>query len=389
MQYTTFQRGTLVKIDSAKGGFTWKLRYRKDGQLKSMTIGTSDELPTEKDARRKAATLSAVINEDTPAKTFSQLCERYIADELPSRPQTAASYKSAMRHLRAKFDDMPLDKMLKDLMSIKAWISDLQSFPIPGAPARPLSMKSKQNIKACLHRLINCAMMWGYIDVQANPIALVEIKKPKFGKLPPKRLKTPLTPKQVRTLLMREGLSDHVKVMITLCVFNGLRISEVLGLRWEDVDFHAENGPVISIMRSSVGKHVDETKSDASQSTMPMHPHVAQVLASWKASSTSFKGWVFENEVTGRPFHRDSLQTDHLAPAGKAIGINNLGWHSFRHSFRAFQRDIGTAPETQKLVMRHANLSTTMEYGVDDELLEVKRPAINAVAEMLLKDGEK
>lgn len=379
VNYTSFQQGGIVKRPTANG-FTWTLRYREDGKHKALKLGTNEELPTQKDAERKASTLLAVINAGREKITFGQLAEKYMKEEIPSRPQTAASYRTAIKHLRAKFEDVPLESMLKDLMVVKAWIGGLKSFPTETQPARPLSKKTKQNIKATLHRLIECAMLWGYLAVERNPIGLVEVKT--IGIQPPKRLKVPLTTKQVWALLNYEGLPESVRVMAKLSVFLGLRISEVLGLKWEDVDFERK---VIKVVRSCVGNHVDETKTTASNDSLPLHDFVVVILKDWQKASVAVNGWMFGNVATGRPFHRDTLQFKYLAPAGKALGIVNLGWHSLRHSYRAFLRALNTDPETQQLLMRHANLSTTMEYGVDDPLMEVKRPANEALVEALLK----
>ena len=374
MTYTSFQRGSIVKRLTAKG-YTWTLRYKRQGKYKAVKLGDQDELPTHKDAQRKAATLSAVINDAYQAKTFSQLIAKYEHEEMELlRPQTASSYRSAIKYLLYKFQDMRLELMLKDLMSIQNYISNLV-----GEDGKPLSKSTKQHIKSMLHRLIECAMRWGYLEVQRNPISLVEIKFK--GIQPAKRLKVPITEKQLWALLNYKGLPEFIKVMIKLCMFLGLRISEVLGLRWEDIDL--ERG-VVNIVRSCVGKHIDETKSTTSQTSLPLHPYIVQTLRTWLSCSEPVNGWLFGNAATGRPFHRDSLNSDYLVPAGKALGIVNLGWHTFRHSHRAFLRALNVAPETQQLLMRHANLSTTMEYGVDDHLLDVKRPANEALAEKLL-----
>ena len=384
MNYTSFQAGTLVKRQNVKG-FTWVLRYRQDGKHKAMVIGTNEELPTEKDAKRKMSTMTAVINDSKAPFTFGQLVEKYIAEELPSRPQTASSYNSGLKHIKLKYADTPLNVMLKDLMGIQTWLSDLKTVARKDHPSRPLSKKTKHNIKALLHRIVNCAMKWGYLDVQANPIALLEVKVK--GIQPVKRLKRPLTIEQIRDLLANKKMCEHVRVMVKLCAFLGLRISEVLGLRWEDIDFDGPDGPVLSVMRGAVGNHIDETKSETSNSVMPIHAYIAETLKAWKEVATGKNGWMFESMATGRPFHRDSLQADHLAPAGKEVGIPDLGWHTFRHTFIALHRKLKTDPETRMMLARHSDMKTTSEYGRDDESVEVKREANEALVELMLKGG--
>lgn len=73
----------------------------------------------------------------------------------------------------------------------------------------------------------------------------------------------------------------------------------------------------------------------------------------------SINGWLFGNMTTERPFWRDSLQVDHLIPAGRRIGISNLGWHDYR----AMTRELKIPIEEQKALMRHADIRTTLGYG--------------------------
>lgn len=86
---------------------------------------------------------------------------------------------------------------------------------------------------------------------------------------------------------------------------------------------------------------------------------------------------------TGRPFHADSLRDDHLHPAGQTIGIPNLGWYAFRHTYRTLLDDLGTPIGVQQKLMRHSDVRTTMNhYGSAYE--KTKRHANSLVASTLL-----
>lgn len=93
-------------------------------------------------------------------------------------------------------------------------------------------------------------MKWGYVPVDRNPIDLVEVKRPK-GIQPKKRLKEPLTRKQINDLLSDPKLPQHVRVMSILSLGLGLRASELLGLRWEDIDMRKGE---LNIVRGAVGR---------------------------------------------------------------------------------------------------------------------------------------
>jgi integrase len=67
--------------------------------------------------------------------------------------------------------------------------------------------------------------------------------------------------------------------------------------------------------------------------------------------------------LTERPFHAKTLLTNHLKPAGKRAGIDGLGWHTFRHTYRAPLADLGETLDVQKELMRHSDVAMTLEYG--------------------------
>jgi len=88
--------------------------------------------------------------------------------------------------------------------------------------------------------------------------------------------------------------------------------------------------------------------------------------------------------VTGMPYQSPSMQQRWIRPAGEAIGIEGLGFHSLRHSYRSWLDSAGIAPGVTKDLMRHSAISTTFNvYG--KALSPEKREANRKVVEMLLK----
>jgi hypothetical protein len=56
------------------------------------------------------------------------------------------------------------------------------------------------------------------------------------------------------------------------------------------------------------------------------------------------------------------LRDDHLHPAGQTIGIPNLGWYAFQHTYRTLLDDLGTPIGVQQKLMRHSDVRTTMNH---------------------------
>ena len=78
------------------------------------------------------------------------------------------------------------------------------------------------------------------------------------------------------------------------------------------------------------------------------------------------------------------LQGDILVPVGRKIGIDRLGWHTFRHSYRSMLDVCGAPVGVQQKLMRHAQVTTTMRYG--NAYMTEKRKAHGAVVQMVLPE---
>ncbi len=76
---------------------------------------------------------------------------------------------------------------------------------------------------------------------------------------------------------------------------------------------------------------------------------------------------------------------DYFQPAADRAEVGKVGWHTFRHTYRASLKRCGTPLEVQKDLMRHANVKVTAEvYGLDRTLTPEHRKANTAVVKTLL-----
>jgi integrase len=110
-----------------------------------------------------------------------------------------------------------------------------------------------------------------------------------------------------------------------------------------------------------------------------------QYVLSWKERcAKSDEGWMFPSPVTGRCYHASPIQQDYIRPAGQKLGLGNIGWHTFRHTYRSWLDLVGTSMGVQQKLMRHAQIATTMNvYG--DAMMESKRTANSKVVQMVLR----
>lgn len=127
-------------------------------------------------------------------------------------------------------------------------------------------------------------------------------------------------------------------------------------------------------------------KTEYSNDTVPLDEALVQVILEHRDRwCTTPEDWVFANPATGRPYHQDSIQQDHIRVAGTHAGLGDgIGWKVFRHSYRSWMDKTHAPITVQKELMRHASIQTTMNvYG--KAMTDDKRQAHSRVLEMILK----
>ena len=295
--------------------------------------------------------------------TFGALLARYEKEEMPARHSTRTAYQSNINnHIRPRWADVPLGAVKP--MAVESWLKAL-----------PLAPKTRANIRGLMHSIFNCAERWELIA--KNPIALVRVKDGS------KRRGRPvvLTVEEFHSVLLQLPSPYRTMALVAGCL--GLRISEIVGLQWDDFDFDAST---LLVQRSIVHGRVDNVKTEYSCDFVPLDPVLATALIQHRGSGCypTAAGWVFANPRTGRPYHQDTIQQKHIAPAGITAGVGVIGWHTFRHSYRSWLDESGTSITVQKELMRHASIQTTLNvYG--RVMTETKRQANSKVVKMVLR----
>jgi integrase len=125
-----------------------------------------------------------------------------------------------------------------------------------------------------LHMLHDCAMVWEYIPVGRNPMSLIRIEGAGKRQTDPMIL----TMEEFRKLLT-EITEEPYRTMVLLTGCLGLRISEVLGLRWQDCDWLRNE---VRIERGVVEGRTDDVKTQSSRKKLPLDVAIVAALKSWK-----------------------------------------------------------------------------------------------------------
>ena len=358
-------RGGSVTFNRRFG--IWAYLWWENGKRRSKTVGTLKDFPTKEAAWRAVRKRSLQQPDPETAGTLSKLIAQYREEKMPQRETTRRGYNAWL-----------------DNHIVPCWgghsISQLQARPVElWLQSVSVSPKSKRHIRGMLSILWDYAMWRGDVPTQRNPMELVTIKGASY------RIRKPrsLTVEQFHALVQALGNDICWRTLVILAVSFGLRISEVLGLKWKDVDWLQKT---ISIERGVVKQIVDEVKSAYSARTMVIADDLLEVLKHWK-QTTEFSGpedWIFASPVKlGRQPLSYTFVWETLGEAAVKAGIGHISSHCFRHTHRTWLDSVGTPVGVQQKLMRHADIRTTMNiYG--DAVTEDMRQAHEKVVRLAL-----
>jgi integrase len=147
-------------------------------------------------------------------------------------------------------------------------------------------------------------------------------------------------------------LSDLHRTMVVAAMCSGMRVSEVLALRWDQLDFAAG---VMSVQERAVNSEINQ--AEGSDGRVPVDPVLAETLLEWR-NKTSSTGLVFPSHITGRCYHPGPIQQDYFRPVARKLGLVGVCWHTFPHSYRNWMAEDGTPAGVQQKLMRHAAMVT-------------------------------
>jgi integrase len=235
----------------------------------------------------------------------------------------------------------------------KARLSDIkrewiQSF-LATKLATGLAWKTVKHIRGVLGRTLSSAEDWGYIT--HNPAL-----KTKLPRRPIRQTsKAILTPREFGQL--RGQLQEPSRSIATLLVLTGLRIGELLALRWKCVDL---DGRTLRVAETVYDGHFDTPKSQRSARLIPLAVEACAALKMWRPPDAQPDSLVFHTEV-GTAVDRHNLLRRQLRPACKKLGLSGITWHSLRHSHATLLDAAGAPLGTVQALLGHSTPDITRE----------------------------
>ncbi|CDC06559.1 integrase family protein [Clostridium sp. CAG:343] len=254
---------------------------------------------------------------------------------------------------------------------------------------KPLSGKTILEHHRLLRAMLHRAVYWQLIV--SNPAERVQAPR---AKKPKRRSYDDEQTKILLENLEQLSIEDtKYKVAIILTVFTGVRLGELMGLEWQDIDF--KNG-IISINRSSqylsdMGVFTKVPKTESSIREIAIPEFIISLLEEYKLWYEEQKSiynelWNDSNrlfvQADGKPMHPSTISKWFVKYVGQ-IGLPVINFHGLRHTNASLlvAQNIDIAIISARL--GHAQISTTLNFYVHP-LLSHNRKAGYALENLLL-----
>jgi integrase len=200
-----------------------------------------------------------------------------------------------------------------------------------------------------------------------NPLDGLRLPKDKRGR----RRKPVISPEHFNNLV--QLVSEPYATMLYVSVWTGLRVSELIGLRWRCI-----NRDSISVEQRYCRGDWSAPKSEASAATIGVAPEVIARILRLKTLTVEVRAGhsirkhklvkragpddlVFQSVQTGEPMNDQNVLKRHLKPAARALGLPFVNWRCLRTSHATWLVQAGADPKSVQGQMRHSRISTTMD----------------------------
>jgi integrase len=275
---------------------------------------------------------------------------------------TQHGYKNVLNlHLLPRWRDWRLRDI--ERLAIQQWVAEKFR--------RECGWQTVRNAWVLLSSILETAVEYGYLSV--NPARGV--------KFPQKALteKPAIIAGDSFAKLLKQ-VDEPCRTMVSLIAATGLRIGELLGLRWRALDLDIGT---LAVRESVFEGQFQPPKTQKAVRTIPLGPHAIAALTAHRQriNRRAAEDLVFGNRK-GDPLRESKLLTNVLQPAAEAAGLGRVTWHQFRHIHSSLLNDLKVPVKIAQEQLGHASISTTL--NIYTHVVDAShRKAVEAVEERL------
>lgn len=349
----SFQYGSLFQRGKRNKVWVWRWWEENSNEhgkpfriRRSEVLGRVAELPTRRRAEQLLTGRIRRINGDQYSSRSARRFADFVREDW--EPVMLPTMKYATQKSYAYFLGAHLIPALGDLRLREISREPIQAL-LNSKLAAGLAWETVHHLQCALSKILGTAVEWGHIE--ANPVRMTRL--PRRTRI---KSRTVLTPIQLRLLLNR--LPEPSRSLVFLLALTGMRIGELLALRWRNVDLL--NG-LIRVEETVYDGHFDEPKSKHSVRLVPLGPvAVAMLNERHRREFVDASRLVFSSQ-NQTSLDRRTLLSRQLKPAARELGLSTVNWHLLRHSNATLHDSLGTPLGTVQALLGHSSSEITRQ----------------------------
>jgi integrase len=361
--------------------------------MRCIVVGTVAATKTRAAALQHIEVLRANVNREiietgSPTiTTFKSLIEHYRDREMRMDNHDKKAYSTKNRnesYLRKWIVPRWGEYRPSDIKSVavEEWLDSLV-LDAGNKKGKPLAGGTKVKIRNIMSAIFRHGM-------RHELLPRVEATNPmKYVRQSGKRQSIPVVLEVEQFQSLFGALQQRERTMVLVDCGSGLRCGELIGLQWRDIDFARKQ---MSVTRSVVEMVTGKVKTEASQKTVPLDDFMIEELLAWYRITPYQKpeDWVFASDSPRagarrgkQPYWPMTIMRMFIKPVAKRLGIGNISWHTFRHTYSCLLHANGEDPKVVQELLRHSSIKVTMDIYTQ-AVTSAKRKAQSRVVQMIV-----
>lgn len=352
---------------------------REDRQRKTHVIGPTTQMTKSEAERTKVEFLLQLELNSAEycipsSSTFANAVSHY-RDVFAPRMLRSSTFSTAdghlKNHLEADWNDVPIEHITIEAVNEWIWKKRKQC----------LSWMTIKNVLRTMQRVLS-----SFSRDKKPPFSQIGLAIPERDKL---QMKIRSRKRVSFSWAQAEQIADHIgkmgtlgnvrreqySTLILLAAASGLRSSELLALRLDDIDFSAKTVRVEESSDQRSGGEPGPCKNATAYRTVLLWDSEGQKamrnLKRFVGTASGARSFVFHSKH-GRPLFQTNILNQGLYPALEALGLEKAGLHAFRRGCNRRWELASVNPAVIRQQMGHASAAMTALYTGEIPLEQIR-----------------
>ncbi|MBN1849407.1 MAG: site-specific integrase [Deltaproteobacteria bacterium] len=278
--------------------------------------------------------------------TFSKLSQDWLKHKKPYIRIT--TWEVIEGHVRNHFKELEQYKINRiTTATIEEFITTRQK--------QGMNINTLRKILVTLGQIFIYAVRHRYISF--NPLREAERPRGRVKEGDPGKEKMSVLSSGQMKRLLDEAKEQKYKIMFMVAIFCGLRQGELIGLKWQDIDW--ENNQ-IHVQRTFTKGRFFDVKTKTSNRRVDLGPAVIKELKKWKLACPKYNLDLVFPSGSGKPINCSNMVRRHFLPALEAAALPRIRFHDLRHGYASLLIEQGENIKYIQSQLGHSSPTVTL-----------------------------